>query len=151
MSGELPLHVLRRSINLPASIELLNGEVVNGVVVRCDGMMNMVMRDAIRTSATGDRFWRASQVFVRGASVAAVRLHHAVLEQQPTQRGGRGRSGRGRGGRPQRGGRGSEAQSDRRGRGRSAGTRGGGRGNPRGRGRGRPPTVPTGVKRRREE
>lgn len=74
-----PLALLKKCVGKDVSIELANGETVNGTVVRADAWMNIAIRNAIRTSADGAHFWRARECLVRGSGVVTVRMDPAVL------------------------------------------------------------------------
>jgi U6 snRNA-associated Sm-like protein LSm4 len=98
-------------------VELRNGETYNGHLAEIDFLMNIVIRDVIRTSRSGDQFTRIAEVYIRGSTVKYLRIPDEVIEkvQEDAQsfagfergrgrgrgrgdfRGGRGR-GRGRGG-----------------------------------------------------
>jgi U6 snRNA-associated Sm-like protein LSm4 len=125
------------------SVELMNGEVVNGLLVHCDATMNMKIKDCIRTHSSGEVFWKGREAFIRAASVKSVQMDDRALAPQPRREAGRGRGesrgrGDGRGGRDGRGrGRGGELRG---GRGRGGELRGG---------RGRVAAV--GEKRRRDD
>lgn len=109
----LPLAVLRATQNQPMMVELKNGDTLSGVLISCDGFMNLHMRDLVCTSRDGDRFWKIPEAYVRGNNVKYLRLPDEVLEiaattqERPQQGAGaaRGRSksdwqpsgGRGRG------------------------------------------------------
>mmetsp|Transcript_2114 Transcript_2114/g.9269 ORF Transcript_2114/g.9269 Transcript_2114/m.9269 type:complete len:131 (-) Transcript_2114:70-462(-) len=127
----LPLSLLRTTVGHPMLIELKNGDTYNGRLVSCDTWMNVTLRDVIRTSRDGDRFWKLPECYIRGTNIKYLRIPEEVIdmvneEQLERQRqGGRGR-GRGRLGLRGRG----------RGRGRNSRGRGGARGARGGSGRG---------------
>ncbi|CAD2216375.1 U6 snRNA-associated Sm-like protein LSm4 [Angomonas deanei] len=74
-----PIDIVRNNRGKVVSIELRNGQVVNGTVVRSDRTMNMVLRDSIRTGADGNTFWRCRECFVRGASIKNIRMDASAL------------------------------------------------------------------------
>lgn len=61
------------------SIELDNGETINGTVMRTDRTMNVVLKTAIRTSADGKSFYQARECLVRGASIRQMRISPTAL------------------------------------------------------------------------
>ena len=142
----LPTSVVSSCRGRPVLLELKDGTTYNGLLVSCDGFMNVSLREVVCTSRDGERFWRAEDVHVRGTSVKYFRVPEEALEMAAkeeasgaassasssgTPRGGmqRGRGGfvpRGRGGGGGGGGfRGGNNQAGGRGRG---GAPGGGRG-----------------------
>lgn len=50
-------------------VELKNGETLNGHLVSCDTWMNLTLKEVVQTSPEGDRFFRLSEVYVRGNNV----------------------------------------------------------------------------------
>ena len=51
-------------------VELKSGETLNGHLVSCDTWMNLTLKEVVRTSAEGDRFFRLAEVYVRGNNVS---------------------------------------------------------------------------------
>lgn len=88
-----PIDILRNCRGKPVSLELCNGETINGVVMRTDRAMNVVLKQSIRTGADGETFWRARESFVRGASVRNVRMDESALKARPTTAGATRRHG----------------------------------------------------------
>lgn len=125
-----PLQILRNAVGKTVSIELTNGEFVNGTVARTDLTMNVVLRNAIRCATDGEHFWAAKETLVRGARIVGVRLDPDVLRVAERGRGAARGRGRGIAGEARGRGRGS---TDTASRGRGRGGRGAGRGS-RGRG-----------------
>ncbi|XXQ36461.1 U6 snRNA-associated Sm-like protein LSm4 [Plasmodiophora brassicae] len=115
-------------------VELKNGETYNGRLVNIDSWMNLNMKDVVRTSRDCDRFWRLSDIYIRGNNIKYLRVPDETVDKAMdierelrAQRGGRadrGASTRGARGAP-------------RGAGRGRGGDRGGRGGRGGRGRGR--------------
>lgn len=128
----LPLGLLTAAQGHPMLVELKNGETLNGHLVNCDTWMNLTLKEVVQTSPEGDRFFRLSEVYVRGNNIKYLRVPEEIIEQvknqqqqnnqQGSQRGGRGQGHRGDGG-----GRGDRGRGQGRG-GRSRGRGGGGRG-----------------------
>jgi len=88
--------------------------------------MNLTLKEVVRTSPEGDRFWRVPEVYVKGNNIKYLRVPDEIVDKvKETQSAQGGSSGgyRGRGGRG-----GGEGRGDGRGRGRGRGGRGGGRG-----------------------
>lgn len=52
-------------------VELKNGETLNGHLVNSDTWMNLTLKEVVQTSPEGDRFFRLSEVYVRGNNVSA--------------------------------------------------------------------------------
>jgi len=123
----LPLSLLSAAQGHPMLVELKDGEIFNGHLVSCDNWMNLVLREVVQTTPEGDRFFRLSEVYVRGNNIKYLRVPDEIVDmvKEQQQRDHANRSGRG----------GSHQRGDHQG---GRGDRGGrGRG-PRGRGRGRP-------------
>lgn len=74
-----PLDILRNTRGQMVSIELRNGQTVNGSVMRSDRTMNVILKNTIRTSADGKQFYRSREVFIRGASVRNIRMEDRAL------------------------------------------------------------------------
>ena len=140
-----PLQTLRNCAHKAVSIELLNGEVVKGVLAKSDNTMNVVLRtNVVRTAADGAHFWSAREVLIRGSSISTVRMDPAALAppkkksvvaasaQQAKGRGRGGGRGAGRGRGEGQGGRG-RGEGGRGESGRGRGGRGRGRGGDAGR------------------
>ena len=140
MVKEAPTQILRQCFQKQVSVELVNGSVVNGLLVHCDATMNMRIKDCIRTHSTGDVFWKGREAFVRAASVKSVQMEERALVPVAPKRSGITGRGRGRGVST------AAASTQARGRGStSASARGRGRGSGRGRG------ANVGEKRRRDD
>lgn len=76
-----PLAILRQTHGQVVSVELDNGETVNGSVIRADRVMNLVLKSVIRTSADGKHFWQSREAFIRGASIRCLRLEERALSK----------------------------------------------------------------------
>ncbi|RNF05634.1 U6 snRNA-associated Sm-like protein LSm4 [Trypanosoma rangeli] len=74
-----PLDVLRNCRGKVVSVELANGETINGTVMKVDRSMNLVLKQCVRTGAAGDVFWRSRESLIRGASVRKVRMDERAL------------------------------------------------------------------------
>lgn len=74
-----PLDILRQTRGQTVSVELTNGETINGSVMRTDRAMNVVLKSVIRTSADGGRFWRCREMFIRGSSIKNIRMDAKAL------------------------------------------------------------------------
>ncbi|RNF02079.1 U6 snRNA-associated Sm-like protein LSm4 [Trypanosoma conorhini] len=74
-----PLDVLRNCRGKVVSVELANGETINGTVMKVDRSMNLVLKQCIRTGAAGDVFWRSREALIRGASVRNLRMDERAL------------------------------------------------------------------------
>ncbi|CCF75361.2 U6 snRNA-associated Sm-like protein LSm4 [Babesia microti strain RI] len=74
----LPLTLLRTAQGHPMLVELKNGETCSGILTTCDGFMNLHMRNVVRTSREGDKFWKINECFVRGNNLKSVRLPDQV-------------------------------------------------------------------------
>ena len=93
------MQVVAGAVGTAVSIELKSGECYNGYVVKGDYFMNFLLRDVTITSASGERFWKVGQCYVRGNAVKYVRvaeeaLANAVKNKASVKRGG-GYRGRG--------------------------------------------------------
>ncbi|PVZ96863.1 hypothetical protein BB558_001717 [Smittium angustum] len=118
----LPLSLLNAAMGHPILVELKNGETYNGHLEKCDNFMNLMLREVIQTSVDGDRFWRWSEMNIRGNTIKYFRIPDPVLdkakEEEANNRSNyrnddRNRRGRGRGrGRGGQGGRGGHIQKD---------------------------------------
>lgn len=86
-----PVEILQNSRGKAVSIELTDGETINGTVMRTDRSMNIVLKQCIRTDATGEHFWKARETLVRGAGIKNVRMCESVLKVTVISKGkGRG-------------------------------------------------------------
>lgn len=113
-------------------VELKNGETFNGHLTACDNWMNLTLREALQTSASGERFWKLPECYIRGNTIKYLRVEEEIIDlvKEDANRFRQARGGRGVGGDRGRGGnRGGRGGGDR-------GGRGGQRGGFRGRGRG---------------
>lgn len=66
---QLPLGLLNAAQGHPMLVELKNGETLNGHLVNCDTWMNLTLKEVVQTSPEGDKFFRLSEVYVRGNNV----------------------------------------------------------------------------------
>lgn len=66
---QLPLSLLTAAQGHPMLVELKDGETLNGHLVSCDTWMNLVLKEVVQTSPEGDKFFRLSEVYVRGNNV----------------------------------------------------------------------------------
>lgn len=78
-----PIEILRNCRGKEVSIELADGETVNGTVMRTDRAMNVVIKQCTRTGADGESFWKSRECFIRGASVKNVRMTDSALVAVP--------------------------------------------------------------------
>ncbi|GET91405.1 U6 snRNA-associated Sm-like protein LSm4p [Leishmania tarentolae] len=78
-----PIEILRNCRGKEVSIELADGETVNGTVMRTDRAMNVVIKQCTRTGSDGESFWKSRECFVRGASVKNVRMTDSALVAVP--------------------------------------------------------------------
>ncbi|KPI88959.1 U6 snRNA-associated Sm-like protein LSm4p [Leptomonas seymouri] len=85
-----PIEILRNCRGKEVSIELTDGETVNGIVMRTDRAMNVVIKQCTRTGASGEAFWKSRECFVRGASVKNVRMTESALAAPPVSKRQRG-------------------------------------------------------------
>ena len=76
----LPTSVVSSCRGRPVLLELKDGTTYNGLLVSCDGFMNVSLREVVCTSRDGERFWRAEDVHVRGTSVKYFRVPEEALE-----------------------------------------------------------------------
>ncbi|KAF0985909.1 hypothetical protein HZS_6349 [Henneguya salminicola] len=60
-------------------IELKNGETYNGHLVDSDCFMNLHLKDVICTSKDGDKFWKMSEIFIRGVNIKFLRIPSEIL------------------------------------------------------------------------
>ncbi|EAN83470.1 putative U6 snRNA-associated Sm-like protein LSm4 [Trypanosoma cruzi] len=81
----IPLDVLRNCRGKVVSVELANGETINGTVMRVDRLMNLLLKQCIRTGAEGDVFWKSRESLIRGASVRNVRMDERALVMPETR------------------------------------------------------------------
>ncbi|CAB3405665.1 unnamed protein product [Caenorhabditis bovis] len=94
-------------------VELKNGETYNGHLQACDSWMNIHLRDVYFTSKDGDKFFKMTEVYIRGSTIKYLRIPESVVDlvknevnevrrqqrDQQRSRGGRGgHRGGGRGG-----------------------------------------------------
>lgn len=78
-----------------------NGETVNGHLVNIDGWMNLNLKSVTRTSASGDKFWSHTELFVRGNTVKYLRVPDKVADiaadnERNAQNRAKNRHGRGK-------------------------------------------------------
>lgn len=50
-------------------VEMKDGETLNGHLLNCDSFMNLTLKEVVRTSADGERFFRMPEAYVRGNNV----------------------------------------------------------------------------------
>ncbi|KAK4193715.1 hypothetical protein QBC35DRAFT_371424, partial [Podospora australis] len=99
----LPLGLLNAAQGHPISVELKNGETLNGHLVLCDTWMNLTLREVVQTSPEGDKFVRLPEAYVKGNNIKYLRVPDEIIdnvkEQQQSGGGYRGGRGGGNGGR----------------------------------------------------
>ena len=61
-------------------VELKNGETYNGTLNTIDNWMNLALRDVTLTSSDGKRFWKVSELYVRGNTVKYLQVPDVVLD-----------------------------------------------------------------------
>ncbi|CAI4224626.1 unnamed protein product [Auanema sp. JU1783] len=76
----LPLSLLKTAQNHPMLVELKNGETYNGHLQSCDSWMNIHLRDVIFTTKDGDKFYKMSEVYVRGSTIKYLRIPETVVD-----------------------------------------------------------------------
>ncbi|ODV63407.1 U6 snRNA complex subunit LSM4 [Ascoidea rubescens DSM 1968] len=81
----LPLYLLTAAKTQPISVELKNGETLNGHLVNCDSWMNLTLKDVIQTSANADLFLKIEQIYIRGSHIKYLRLPNEIMDQVKEQ------------------------------------------------------------------
>lgn len=82
---QLPLHVLRQSgAQTKLMVDAKNGDSFEGTLAACDTFMNMRLADCTVTSAHG-KFYKSTEVFVRGNTIKSVQLQPDVLSKHTEQ------------------------------------------------------------------
>ncbi|MEN2495960.1 MAG: RNA processing protein [Marteilia pararefringens] len=82
----LPFSLLKSSINHPISIELNSRETYNGHLSEIDRHMNVRLADAILTSASGDRFKKIADCWIRGNAIKNFRITSKLLDDSSQKR-----------------------------------------------------------------
>lgn len=77
----LPLSLLTTAKGNPMLVELKNGDTYNGTLVNADSWMNILLEGVICTSRDGDRFWKLSEIYVRGNSIKYLRIKDELIDQ----------------------------------------------------------------------
>ncbi|CAI2382686.1 unnamed protein product [Moneuplotes crassus] len=119
----LPLHVIRSAKYTRIMVETKSGETYDGKLEDTDRFMNMHLEDVILTSSTGDKFYKAKKVHLRGDKIKSLQMDPKVLtnhldyieakrNEAGPKRGSRGTRGE-RGQRGYRGYRGERGRGDR--------------------------------------
>ena len=99
----LPLLLLRTAQGKACLIELKSGDTFNGILVSVDNWMNMCLKDCIKTSKAGDKFWKCNSIYIRGNQIKYIRLAEEVIDDPALEKhssnfktsSSRGRGGRG--------------------------------------------------------
>lgn len=76
----LPLSLLNAATGSPLLVELKGGESVNGFLISCDSWMNVMLRDAVVTSADAQTFKKVPEIFLKGTLIKYVRVPDSLLE-----------------------------------------------------------------------
>jgi len=74
----LPLSLLQSAASQPVMVEVKSGESYSGILTKSDPWMNLRLSDAVCTSKEGDKFWRLTEVFIRGNGIKLMRLPEEV-------------------------------------------------------------------------
>lgn len=77
MSFSIPLKVLYDAVGTTLAIELANGEVYSGTLSELQDTMNVLLKDATKTSKSGNKTEMKS-VFLRGSNVVFFQLPDAL-------------------------------------------------------------------------
>ena len=77
----LPLSLLNAAQANPILVELKNGETYNGHLMNCDNWMNILLKEVIRTSASGQEFWRIPEIYIRGNTIKYLRIPEEIVDQ----------------------------------------------------------------------
>jgi U6 snRNA-associated Sm-like protein LSm4 len=77
----LPLSLLNAAQANPILVELKNGETYNGHLMNCDSWMNILLKEVIRTSASGTEFWRIPEIYIRGNTIKYLRIPDEIVDQ----------------------------------------------------------------------
>lgn len=56
------------------------GETFNGHLVNCDSWMNINLREVIITSADATRFFKASEMYIKGSTIKHLRIPDQVID-----------------------------------------------------------------------
>jgi small nuclear ribonucleoprotein (snRNP)-like protein len=61
-------------------VELKNGETFNGHMVGCDTFMNLTLRQVYQTAASGQKFWKMDEAYIRGNVIKYIRVAEQVRQ-----------------------------------------------------------------------
>lgn len=62
-------------------VELKNGDNIKGDLENIDNYMNLKINDAIYSSKTNDKFWKISEIYIRGNNINSIILKDGLLEK----------------------------------------------------------------------
>lgn len=77
MAESIPLKVLFDALHLPVSIEVATGEVYHGTLEELQTNMNVLLKEATKTTRKGDET-KMESVFIRGSNVVFFQLPDAL-------------------------------------------------------------------------
>lgn len=75
-----PLTLVRISRGHPIHIEMINGEIYEGVVIRCDLNMNVYLKDVKITH--GNQTYKCKESMVRGSFVKNFKVRKYLMDFQ---------------------------------------------------------------------
>ncbi|KAI9705359.1 MAG: hypothetical protein M1820_005189 [Bogoriella megaspora] len=78
----LPLGLLTAAQGQPMLVELKSGDSVQGHLLSCDTFMNVMLKEAIQTSADGQKFVGLRECYIRGSNSSKESRNNSKVSSQ---------------------------------------------------------------------
>ncbi|QLG73359.1 hypothetical protein HG535_0E04430 [Zygotorulaspora mrakii] len=81
----LPLYLLTNAKGQQMSIELKNGEVVEGELTNVDNWMNLTLSNVTQYESTGESGVKTTEVYLRGTYIKYIKMSDSIIDQVKQQ------------------------------------------------------------------
>ena len=75
----LPVQLLKNSTNRKISVQIKNGDNINGILDNIDNFMNLKIKNITYSDKTGKNFFQAKEIYIRGNSISSIIFEEDLL------------------------------------------------------------------------
>jgi U6 snRNA-associated Sm-like protein LSm4 len=76
----LPVQLLKNSKNRKISVQIKNGDNINGILENIDNFMNLKIKNITYSDKTGKNFFQAEEIYIRGNSISSINFEEDLLD-----------------------------------------------------------------------
>ena len=75
----LPVQLLKNSTNRKISVQIKNGDNINGILDNIDNFMNLKIKNITYSDKAGKNFFQAKEIYIRGNSISSINFEEDLL------------------------------------------------------------------------